>query len=280
MTNIGKILLILGIGLTAAFGARNPPEIDAQSSAMARAGAASSAHDSALEAYCAARSEAQLEPSVACPGEDQAAGELAADGSLPATAEAYSAWQAAAGELEAASAEVAAFEAPAAGDRLGSWFGLAGLPFLGGLFLVVLGSVLARVGMKAELSRGDSGGGSGGGPVDFGKMLHSLRDQVQAMHAEMEQKSEPTPADFQAAIASIEALQLEAFEPLVEARIQVQTRHGMATFAAIYGPLSGGERFVNRAWAALVDNHWPEALNSLRAATNELSSAASEVPRG
>lgn len=277
MTTIGKILLIIGIGVTAAFGARNPQVVDDQSSASSRAAQAAAAAAEMLDAYCDAREEAELALSEACaPADVEEDAELAADASAPSIADAYDTWQAAMLVSESANEAVAAMEAPPTGERLSAWFGLAGLPFLAGLLLVIGGSVMVRIGMKAELSGG--GSGDGAGPVDFGHMLTELRGSVGALATEIEAAESPSAEHLKRWIEQIEALQLEAFEPLVNARLQVQTRYGMGTFAAIFGPLSGGERFVNRAWAALVDAHHPEALRSLRSAEAELATAVSEIP--
>jgi hypothetical protein len=40
--------------------------------------------------------------------------------------------------------------------------------------------------------------------------------------------------------------------------------------AALFSPLSAAERKLNRAWAALVDRHWVEALASIAAAGADL----------
>ena len=51
---------------------------------------------------------------------------------------------------------------------------------------------------------------------------------------------------------------------------RVQALHGIEGMAALFSPLSAGERKMNRAWAALVDRHWPEALSSVGGAVVDL----------
>ena len=47
---------------------------------------------------------------------------------------------------------------------------------------------------------------------------------------------------------------------------------------AFFGPLSVGERPLNRAWAAAPDLHWPESFASVKAAEESLRAAQAEVP--
>ena len=275
---IGKLLLVIGIGLTAAYGAINPAQVDAQSSAASQLRQATARATEAQTAYCEARTAAELGSSEACPAEGGAFDMADTAESLSGDARVqFDAWQAANAERDAADATLAAIPAMPSGERLKALFDRAGVPFLIGLVLVVTGSLVSRSAVKAA-AQGSGASKDGSGPVDFGAMLHGLHASVSSIADRLAQTHEPTPADFKAMIAEIEALQLEAFEPLVEARGQVQARYGMATFAAIFGPLSGGERFINRTWSALVDKHWPEATQSARSAAQELATAAAEVP--
>lgn len=277
---IGKLLLVVGIGLTAAYGAINPAAVDAQSSAASQLEQASGRASEALASYCEAREAAALGSSEACPAEGGAFDMADTAESLSGDARVqFDAWQAAVAARDAADAALAAIPAMPSGERLKAWFDRAGVPFLIGLVFVIAGSLVSRAAVKAA-AQATSTSSSGKGPVDFGAMLNGLHASVADIAERLGQTAAPTPEDFRRMIAEIEALQLEAFEPLVEARGQVQARYGMATFAAIYGPLSGGERFINRTWSALVDKHWPEATQSARSAAQELASAAAEIPGG
>jgi hypothetical protein len=111
------------------------------------------------------------------------------------------------------------------------------------------------------------------GPIDFGQMLGTLREEIGVVHQEMLPNTHPDPAAFASAKARIETFQLEKVGRLIEARGQVQNRYGLGGFAAIFGPLSGAERFLNRTWSALADEHWPEATRSVQNAMTELDAA-------
>lgn len=166
------------------------------------------------------------------------------------------------------------------GDRLSEWFSLAGLPFVGALFLVIIGAMISRKAYRLEaLAKGDGGTGQGGKVVDFGEMLGELRDEVAALEKRMRQVEGPGDEDFVKVRTEVEELQLGKVDLLAETRQRLQARFGMAGFAAIFGPFSAGERNLNRVWAALVDLHWPEATSSLGQAHNYFDDAASELEK-
>ncbi len=169
--------------------------------------------------------------------------------------------------------------------RLDQWFSLAGLPFLGGVALVVMGALLARGAQRREMAATLDGSGGGGGPVDFGELIGQIRDAVGDLHASMVDIGAPTEADFDRVKVSVEDLQLDQVERVVMARNQLQAVHGLAGFAAVFSPFSGAERNLNRTWSALVDGHWPEATSSVRRAVAGFSEARQELdtlgdPRG
>ena len=153
------------------------------------------------------------------------------------------------------------------GERVSAWFNQSGIPFIGGLLLVLIGAVIGRKAVKAEATSDTRK--SGAPATDFGALLTALAADLNALSESMG----PLPEAGQAeqVKARIEALQFEAFEPIVEARGRIQARFGIASFAELFSPFSSAERRVNRAWSALVDNHWPEACDSMRIAAVQMS---------
>lgn len=275
MKHIALLLVIVGLSLAAAYGARNEDTLKRGSevgkSVDMHAGHIAEAH----EAYCVAQIETATGPYDGCTNGEEGS-EPVADSppnvtALPADVlAARAAWMNAVAAAEAINAEQSNLPAPApAGERIGGWFGTGGTGFLIGLALLIVGVVLARIAFKAE-AKSDRPGTDGA--IDFGAMLRKLHSDVAALAAEMAAGASGE-AGYESVRVRIEQLQVEAIEPLVEARTRVQARHGLAAFASIYEPLAAGERKLNRAWSALVDMHWPEAMASVQAADRALERA-------
>lgn len=180
-------------------------------------------------------------------------------------------------ELQAAEAGVTAklVKPTDPGLRLSQWFSQSGFPFLGGLLLVLVGAIIGRKAVKAEAT----GTGKKKGPeaVDFGALLKSLNAEVSALADGMDEV--PTAGQLDQIKSRIEALQFEAFEPIVEARGRIQARFGIADYAELFSPFSSAERRINRSWSALVDGHWPEARDSMRIAAAHLAEAETVLDR-
>jgi len=172
------------------------------------------------------------------------------------------------------SAMVASTALPGPEARLSGWFELSGMPFLGGLALIVIGAVLGRKAAKAELS---DDGPDAAGRVDFGVAVENLAKEVQALADEAAAMADPSPAERKAMHHRIEDLQLTRFGPIVEARYQLQNRIGLGGFANVFGPFSGGERWINRSWSTLADDHWPETTTSLNRSAEQLAMAAAAL---
>ena len=164
---------------------------------------------------------------------------------------------------------------PPPGERVGSWFAESGVPFLGGLFLVVVGAIIGRRAVRAEAS-GDQASSSGEA-VDFGTLLSQLTHDMRALADSMGEAPEQGQSDI--IREQIEAFQFEAFAPIVASRMRIQVRFGLANFAELFSPFSSAERRSNRAWSALVDNHWPEARASLQIAAAQLEEAKAILDR-
>lgn len=154
------------------------------------------------------------------------------------------------------------------GKRVSQWFSQSGIPFLGGLLLVFIGAVIGRKAVKAEATGTKKGSTQA---LDLGKVLGDLAAEMKTLSDGMGET--PNAGQMDEIKARLEALQFEAFEPIVETRGRVQARYGIASYAELYGPFSSAERRANRAWSALVDQHWPEARDSLRIAAEQLAEA-------
>ena len=153
------------------------------------------------------------------------------------------------------------------GERVSAWFNQSGIPFLGGLLLVLIGAVIGRKAVKAEATSDTNK--KGAPATDFGALLTKLAADLNALSESMGPLPNTGQAD--AVKTQIEALQFEAFEPIVEARGRIQARFGIANYAELFSPFSSAERRVNRSWSALVDNHWPEACDSMRIAALQMN---------
>jgi len=159
--------------------------------------------------------------------------------------------------------------------RLGEWLSLAGLPFFIGLGLIVGGGVLARQAHRESLISSGPAAQSTSAPVDFGQLLDTLHSEVSALHLAA-QSNESTAEDL---LNTIETVQFEVLEPIIDSRGKVQARFGMAGFADIFSPLSGGERNLNRAWSAVVDQHLPEAQKAIQTAEQQINEARAALQR-
>lgn len=269
----GTLLLAAGVGLCAAFGARQTPETFERTRLEGRAHFASEAEGRAFRAYCAGRERAGL------PAADGCAGTGAADAApaAPEVARLREAWRARRERTREAVALAAATapEPPAA--RVARWVETSGLPFAIGLALLLSGAVTARVGLRRAARA--AAGSPTEGAVDFGAQLGALRAGLARLAAEMDRVDAAERADAARCKAELEALQERAIEPLVEAREALQLRYGLAGFAAVFGPLSAAERRVNRAWSALVDGHWVEAHDAVGLAASDAGVAELELSR-
>lgn len=315
MKAIGMIILAVGVGLCAAFGARLSDGMYERKRLDGQIAMLQGQVDGAWGDYCKAREAAKLDKGECAPpeeadppadtpleaaedGAEAAADEkkaaapalptydeaLAAEKAALATAGATSEalpeavakaradWLALRGEQVEPKAKVASMPLPGPETRLAGWFELSGMPFLGGLVLIIVGAVLGRRAAKAELS--DDGKSGDDTRVDFGVAVESLAKTVRDLSARASAMADPSPAERKAIHQEIEDLQLTRFGPIVEARYQLQNRIGLGGFANVFGPFSGGERWVNRAWSTLADDHWPETTHSLERSAEQLALAA------
>lgn len=311
MKNVGLAILIGGIALCASYGARLSPEMRAELSTQGKAKLLGGEAKAAFEAWCAAGKGTPAAKADGCPAEQDKPAEgaapkaekkaeakaekpkptveaLVAEGRAKLAgmqagaagldgepAKARAAWVAAFEKQIEPSAQAAVLLPTPPGTRVSAWFAESGVFFLIGLALVLAGAIMARKAVKAE-ALSDKPKSGGAGPVDFGVLLGELRVAARGLADEM---TGADGGDRAGAKAAIEAMQHEQFAPLVEARGKLQARYGLAGYAEVFGPFSGAERRINRAWSALVDEHWPEARDSVLQAAEALDEAVAALER-
>ena len=292
MKNIALIILAVGIGISASYGARLAPELHDQTVIQGRAQFLQADTAAAHAAYCEARAEAELSEADGCGDHSLDAPSVQED----ATASAYEeAWQghlrglrAEGGDLAAnlaalrgawldaldqqitPSAEAHGLTPPSPTSRVGSWFGVSGMMFLFGLVLIVIGAVLGRKATREEALASGGGDSEGAAAKDFGVLLGELADEIGQLAHLVKEDGRPEESTFEHIKTQIEEMQVTKFQPLIDSRARVQARYGMAAFADIFGPLSSAERKMNRSWAALVDRHWGETKVSVLGAHTEV----------
>ena len=281
MKYVGLLILAVGIGLAASYGARVTPAVQEQLTLEGAAQFRSAEADAAFAAYCEARAEAGLETADGCP--DEASPGPTTETLPPAVLDARDAWIAAADVAAGAAAAASEARTPGPEERLEAWANESGAFFALGLVLIVAGALIGRAAVKREAARepGPAEGGKGEAKEarDFGKVLDRLRDEVRALADEAKGITAPQRADYDRVKTEVDRLEAEHIEPLVASRARVQLKHGMAGFAEIFGPLSSAERKLHRAWSASVDHHWPETLASLEAAATDLVEAHDVLSR-
>ena len=291
---IGLILVTLGLGLTAGFGAFLSPAYRGALVVEGEASFSDAAVEQAFDEYCESREVNRLAPKEGC-GDSSPLVE-------PSKTEGLS-------KVDLLAAQIAALErsrevllidvsmarvtykvalkkslklwsaVDAAGtqgpsERLSGWLNVGGVGFGVGLFLLVVGAWICR---KAHASEADSDDVAESGPVDFGVLLSSVRDDVASLATDMEALEAPTIEALDGFKQRLEDVQKDEMARLCASGPAVQRRHGLQGMAALFSPLSSAERKMNRSWAALVDRHWPESLASVRGALLDLEATQAEL---
>ena len=296
---VGMILVVVGVGLCAALGSR---PIDAMQPVLVTHGRAAmrqAVADEAHAAYCDARVAAALPDADGCgdaalpepppPDADQPAAErlaalrahvdriaAAVPAELPdAVGTARSRWIAAWKAALPAIVEAEKVRPPAPAKRVGAWARQAGPGFAAGLLLLVVGAVLTRRATRADAMAAGPEGRPGA--VDLGQMLLAIRDTTAELATACADPDALDAEQARALRARIDALCLDRIEPVVEARHQVEARHGLAAHAALYGPLATGERWLHRAWSAFVDGHLHEGCASVQTAARAFEQVVAEA---
>lgn len=292
---IGLILVTLGLGLTAGFGAILSPETRKSILSEGEATFSDSYVESVKAEYCESRTKNRLQPADGCPGSSPLVSPEKSDQLTPT--ELYTAQiEAMSGNKEVLLIDVSqarvnyrialkkslkrwqavdAVETQGPSARLEGWFGAGGLGFGLGLLLLSIGSWICR---KASVDAGDEENDSdANGPVDFGEMLGSVHDNISSLMADMNSTTHPTVGDLDGFKCRLEEVQKDAMARLCASGPRIQRRYGLHGMASLFSPLSAAERKMNRAWSTLVDQHWPESLASIGGALEDLTAARAEL---
>lgn len=136
-----------------------------------------------------------------------------------------------------------------------------------GLFAVALAVSLVGALLARRAAARHARGGTGTGAAAHVEAMPALRRIAKALEA-----IDPD-GDGESFKKAIEHCQLELIPPLVAERRRFLHEHGPVVFAHFFGAFARGERFVNRCWSALVDEHRDEARSSLERARQGLAEA-------
>jgi len=289
---VGLILLTLGIGLTAGFGSVLSPEFRGSTIKHAEATFADADVEKQHEAYCELRQQFKLPPADGCAGSDP----LVRDGENLGAVDRREAELA----ILKASKEVLIVQVSQArtgyrmalrkslkrwrqldqlgiqgpSKRLQGWIEQAGLGFGLGLMLLIGGAWICR---KSQAVDASIDGASEDGLLDFGVLLATVTTSIEALSGDMEALETPSARDLDDFKSRLEEVQKEALARLCASGPRAQARFGVEGMASLFSPLSSAERKLNRAWAALVDRHWPEARVSVRGASHDLAATGTAL---
>ena len=284
---MGVSLLVIGVALCAAFGAKLSPRMFTYSKEQAKLAATSHGLKKRFDTYLAVRAEAKLPPFKKPDFGAAAFLQMKTKKERDAHAQAYLKVLSDLSDHGGVSAErdawleyerlvinlLPAAPLPSPRTRLSGWALDSGMPFALGIALIIVGSFIYRRSNKSTVS--DSGQFKSS-TLDLRttlKQFDELSEKVMSLSSEAQSIKTPTLGDATRIKLALEALQLSHIQPIVEHRAALQERIGLASFADVFAPFSSGERNLNRAWATLVDQHWPECLASLGRAAISLRRA-------
>lgn len=145
--------------------------------------------------------------------------------------------------------------------------------FVPALIVSVVGALMAR--HFAALAQADSAEAAkaakseeGGVPREAGPMLDAMLEALGAIDPD---------GDTEDIQGKIEALQQGLVTDFVEERRSFLLAFGPIHFSHFFGAFAKGERNINRAWSALVDEHQPEMKHSLELAVSALEEAREQL---
>lgn len=167
------------------------------------------------------------------------------------------------------------------GDRMGAWWGVAGVPFTVGALLMVAGGVLARRLRKLSLSQGTEHEGfvpegaveqalEGEAPVP--RVVHPARDKtpkaiVARIEAALAALDDAALKDIEAVHRTLDDILENEVPDFLEQREPLIARLGLAKFAEMIGHFAMMERNVARAWSAITDGVPSEVPECVERAT-------------
>jgi hypothetical protein len=140
--------------------------------------------------------------------------------------------------------------------------------------LIALGALLARRGEGDEELAAD---GVKRDPVDLGALLARIEAELASLSESAQGLKAGQSAEMSALRDRIKELQQGDLELLIDARGKVRSKYGVTVFAELFGQVSQGERRLNRAWSALVDEHVQESALSLEGALASFQEARLRV---
>jgi len=285
---LGLILVTLGIGLTAGAGAVLAPGARVATLKRGEAHFADQEVTDARNTYCDTRAQFKAQPADGCEGDlplvDSTAGlspaevrqaELSALEGRPTevlvlpVSQARIRYRLALRKSARRHLELEALGAMGPLERLAGWWGTTAPVFVGGLILLGLGGWISR---RSNAARSPQGG-QGPGAEDFLALLQRVEREVEALSERMASTGHPDATALAACKARLETIQRGDLERLCASGPQVAAQLGVEGMAQIFSPLSGAERRLNRAWSAMVDRHWPEAMTSVKVASGLMGEA-------
>ncbi len=167
--------------------------------------------------------------------------------------------------------ELPSIEVEAPVERVKTWWSLSALPFTSGLCLILLGSFWARKLQHDELNRepsehSDHSTQALKADESLALMIKTLREMDALL-------AQDDPKQLTVVKQALEKLQIDTIDPFVESREQLKMKLGINHFVEVFGSFSQGERKINRAWAACVDQHFAETKSSIKTALSSIESA-------
>ena len=283
---IGLLLLSIGVGLTAGFGSVLSPGFRQVTIKQAEAQFADAQVLATQAEYCDRRTKFKLPAADGCSGAEPLAGagdfsstaalreaqlqalKANSDVLVVAVSQARIQYQLAIRKSLKRWTELEQLGTESPSARLNGWFDSGGLGFTIGLILVIVGAWISR---KAQAGSSDSDSDSNDeGTMDFGELLDRVSRVVDGLHTEMTSTAQPRVSNIENLKSRLEEIQKDELARLCASGPRAQNRYGIEGMAALFSPLSAAERKLNRAWAALVDRHWVEALASIAAAGADL----------
>jgi len=158
---------------------------------------------------------------------------------------------------------------PAPTERLTEWLNVGGWGWLGGVLLIIAGAVLTR---REQAAEGRGEGTATGEQVYFPAYLSEIRARVEGIALQIADL--PMDDDAPAVREALEDLYADWILPVVDSRAQFIAKHGIGPFAEYFSPFSGGERNLARCWSGLTDGHAVVAREALERAAGSFADAA------
>ncbi len=143
------------------------------------------------------------------------------------------------------------------------WFDDAGLPFLAGLGLMIIGGVMARRAQRPTRKTGErasEGPYRGGGTEKVVELLNEMAASIDALDAS-------TLPEGSAKLAEdLDGLLTTTIPDFLDYRRAMIDDLGLETFAELIGHFASMERGAARAWSAITDEAWAEVPAALERA--------------